>query len=101
MERRNVEARWTVSLKRYCSPTGADTNEQPLPRIQRRASVSTEHRSIKLAEQSLRENYHRKENWKTKNKRKDSKGIFGLVYNSDASNLSYIGSAKRFLNCYD
>ena len=49
MERRNVEARWTVSLKRYCSPTGAEMNEQPLPRIQRRASVSTEHRTVKTS----------------------------------------------------
>ena len=93
-EEKNVEARWTVSLKRYCSPMGAKTNEQPLPRIQRQASVNTEHRTVKLAEQNLRENYHRKT--ETKNKRKDSAlGNFWIDF-SDASKLSFIGSAKSF-----
>ena len=87
MERRNVEARWTVSLKRYCSPTGADTNEQPLPRIQRRASVSTEHRSIKLAEQSLRENYHREKIGKRKIKEKTQGGFSDCIFLVSQSSL--------------
>ena len=59
-------------------------NEQPLPRIQRQASVSTEHRTVKLAEQNLRENYHQKQKRKIEEKTVEDFriGIFLMPQNS-------------------